>query len=32
VMLGVSAGSLWGARYLAGTKTRILRIVFGVVV
>jgi len=32
VMLGVSAGSLWGARYLAGTKTRVLRIVFGVVV
>jgi hypothetical protein len=32
VMLGVSAGSLWGARYLAGTRTRVLRIVFGVVV
>jgi hypothetical protein len=32
VMLGVSAGSLWGARYLAGTKTRVLRIVFAVVV
>jgi hypothetical protein len=32
VMLGVSAGSLWGARYLAGTKTRVLRIVFRVVV
>jgi hypothetical protein len=32
VMLGVSAGSLWGARHLAGTKTRVLRIVFAVVV
>ena len=32
VMLGVSAGSLLGARHLSGAETRILRIVFGVVV
>jgi hypothetical protein len=32
VMLGVSAGSLWGARHLRGADTRVLRIVFGVVV
>lgn len=32
VMLGVSVGSLLGARHLSGTRTRVLRIVFGVVV
>jgi uncharacterized membrane protein YfcA len=32
VMLGVSIGSLLGARHLAGAETRVLRIVFGVVV
>jgi len=32
VMLGVSAGSLLGARLLPGTKPRILRMVFGAVV
>ena len=32
VMLGVSAGSFLGARHLSGAKTRVLRIVFGVVV
>ena len=32
VMLGVSAGSLFGARHLSGAETRVLRIVFGVVV
>jgi hypothetical protein len=32
VMLGVSAGSLLGARQLRGADTRVLRIVFGVVV
>ena len=32
VMLGVLGGSLLGARRLAGAKTRVLRIVFGVVV
>jgi len=32
VMLGVSAGSLLGARHLAGAETRVLRMIFGVVV
>jgi len=32
VMLGVSAGSLLGARHLSGTETRILRMVFAAVV
>jgi len=32
VMLGVLGGSLTGARYLAGAKVRLLRIVFSVVV
>jgi len=32
VMLGVSGGSLLGARQLSGAKTGVLRIVFGVVV
>ncbi len=32
VMLGVLAGSLLGARMLAGAKTRVLRIVFAVVI
>jgi uncharacterized membrane protein YfcA len=32
VMLGVLAGSLLGARELAGTRTRALRLVFAVVV
>ncbi len=32
VMLGVSVGSLLGARHLAGADTRVLRIIFGVVV
>jgi uncharacterized membrane protein YfcA len=32
VMLGVLLGSLWGARILPLTKTRVLRIVFAVVV
>jgi hypothetical protein len=32
VMLGVSAGSLLGARRLPGTETRLLRILFGAVV
>ncbi len=32
VMLGVSAGSLFGARHLSGARTRVLRIVFAVVV
>jgi uncharacterized membrane protein YfcA len=32
VMLGVSVGSLLGARHLSGAETRVLRIVFGVVV
>ena len=32
VMLGVLAGSFVGARYLPGAKTRVLRIVFGLVV
>jgi uncharacterized membrane protein YfcA len=32
VMLGVTAGSVLGARQLAGAKTRVLRIVFGIVV
>ena len=32
VMLGVSAGSLLGARQLAGADVRVLRIVFGLVV
>ncbi len=32
VMLGVSAGSLWGARHLRGADPRVLRIVFRVVV
>jgi uncharacterized membrane protein YfcA len=32
VMLGVSAGSFLGARHLVGAETRVLRVVFGVVV
>ena len=32
VMLGVLTGSILGARQLAGTKTRLLRLVFGIVV
>jgi len=32
VMLGVSAGSLLGARHLSGAETRALRVIFGVVV
>ncbi len=32
VMIGVLAGSILGARKLPGTKTRVLRIVFGIVV
>jgi uncharacterized membrane protein YfcA len=32
VMLGVSVGSLLGARHLSGTETRVLRIIFGAVV
>jgi uncharacterized membrane protein YfcA len=32
VMLGVLTGSILGARQLAGVKTRLLRIVFAVVV
>jgi uncharacterized membrane protein YfcA len=32
VMLGVLAGSLTGARELAGAKVRVLRIVFAVVI
>jgi len=32
VMLGVSAGALLGARQLAGAQTRILRVIFGIVV
>jgi uncharacterized protein len=32
VMLGVSLGSLLGARHLVGAETRVLRVVFGVVV
>ncbi len=32
VMLGVLAGSLLGARVLAGARTRVLRIVFAVVI
>jgi uncharacterized membrane protein YfcA len=32
VMLGVLLGSLLGARLLAGTKTRILRIIFAAVI
>ena len=32
VMLGVSGGSVLGARQLSGARTRVLRIVFGVVV
>ncbi len=32
VMLGVSAGSLLGARHLSGAETRVLRLVFGAVV
>jgi uncharacterized membrane protein YfcA len=32
VMLGVLAGSLAGARFLAGAKVKVLRIVFSIVV
>jgi uncharacterized membrane protein YfcA len=32
VMLGVSAGSFLGARHLSGAETRVLRIIFGLVV
>jgi uncharacterized protein len=32
VMLGVTGGSLLGARHLSGARTRVLRLVFGVVV
>jgi uncharacterized protein len=32
VMLGVLTGSILGARQLAGTKTRLLRVVFAIVV
>jgi uncharacterized membrane protein YfcA len=32
VMLGVLAGSMLGARLLAGAKTRVLRLLFGVVI
>jgi uncharacterized membrane protein YfcA len=32
VMLGVLAGSIFGARLLSGARTRVLRVVFGVVV
>jgi uncharacterized membrane protein YfcA len=32
VMLGVLTGSILGARGLAGTKTRVLRVVFAIVV
>ncbi|MGP8242951.1 MAG: sulfite exporter TauE/SafE family protein [Bryobacteraceae bacterium] len=32
VMLGVSVGSLLGARHLSGAETRVLRIIFGIVV
>jgi uncharacterized membrane protein YfcA len=32
VMLGVLAGSVLGARRLAGARTRVLRLVFGAVV
>jgi uncharacterized protein len=32
VMLGVLPGALWGARFLGGAKTRVLRIIFLVVI
>lgn len=32
VMLGVLAGSIMGARVLAGARTRVLRLIFGIVV